>query len=331
MNSQVTYRKRFILFSFLCLLFFSSLYSEGKSESLYFKEDGRNWVFVGETKAGEKTYIPENQDSKKWKEAIILHQINGTNIPLMTYYDTFMEILNEKSGNLFESQVIESNENSLIFEWWTDKTLPQNQHGWIKVTHTPQGLQFFRYTTKDSKELEKASKIWPIILKNYSFKTRPEKVDVDLDFSKDDKKWILQNEGKNRVKQLFLPEGETKEDWSEKFSVDLFPLPGMTPYSFYYHKIKELERKENGEVETAILSVDNKNILFTWKVSENGITKHSLYKMSILDPTLASAVEYTKKTFGDEPLAPLWENTLKDSKPKVHYHYLLEKKEPTNN
>ncbi|MEM1283296.1 MAG: hypothetical protein AAGG81_07060, partial [Chlamydiota bacterium] len=290
---------------------------------LFFEEDGRNWIFAGKTKVGEKTYVPENQDPQNWKEAIILHHINVGNIPLDVYYERFMKILNEKSGNIFDSTVIEQDEDHLIFEWWIDPIEREAQHGLIKVSRTPLGLQFFRYTTKNREGMGLNKDIWATILRDHDFSVVPQKVNVDVDFSLDGRNWDLVES--STINKEFILEGEDSNDWTEKLSIDVFSLKAASPYTFYYEMIQGIEDKTGNNVETKVIDSGLDHIIFEWKVDDSEQPHWSYYKMTVLDSKLASGMQYSSRFVEvDENVKSVWEEIMRKARANISYDYLLE-------
>lgn len=308
---------------FLLFLLASPYYLYSNVDKLFFEEDGRTWMFAGKTKVGEKTYVPENQDPKNWEEAIILHHINVGNIPLEVYYESFMKILNEKSGNIFESTVIEQAEDHLIFEWWIDPSDQDAQHGLIKVSRTPLGLQFFRYTTKNTEAMGANKDIWAKIMRDHDFSVVPQKVNVDVDFSLDGRDWNQVES--STINKEFILEGENLKDWTEKFSIDVFTLKAASPYTFYHEMIQGIEDKTGNNVETKVLDSGLDHIIFEWKVDDSEGPQWSYYKMTVLDSKLASGMQYSSR-FGevDENVKSVWEEIMRKARANISYDYLLE-------
>lgn len=290
---------------------------------LYFEEDGRIWLYAGVTKVGEKTYVPENQDPEDWAEAIILHHINGGNIPLEVYYESFMAILNEKSGNIFQSNIIDQQGDYLIFEWWIDPKENGAQHGLIKVSKTPLGLQFFRYTTKNVETMNDSKEIWANILKNHDFSVVPKKVNVDVDFSLDGREWDLAES--SSTNQEFVLKGESLDQWTEKFTIDVFTLVADSPFAFYYQMIHDIEDKTGKNVETKVIDSGIDHIIFEWRIDDSGDPQWSYYKMTKLDSKLASGMQYSSKFDENEGSSKnVWEEIMRKARANITYDYLLE-------
>jgi hypothetical protein len=298
-------------------------YSYSSDDSLFFEEDGRVWLYAGNTKVGEKTYVPENQDPENWDEAIIIHHIGANNIPLEVYYETFMGILNERSGNIFHSKILENQDDHLIFEWWIDPEEQGAQHGWIKVSKTPVGLQFFRYTTKNVDTADSIREIWSSILKDNNFLVVPDKISVDVDFALDGRDWGLAESSKTN--QEFILKDQSLDEWTEKFSVDVFSSEGESPYAFYYKTIHDLEAKTGKNIETKVLDSNSKQIIFEWKVDDGEDSQWSYYKMTVLDMNLASGMHYiSKDQESDERVKDVWGEIMKKARAKISYDYILE-------
>ncbi len=305
------------------MLLITPYYSFANNDTLYFEEDGRIWLYAGVTKIGEKTYVPENQDPENWGEAIILHHINAGNIPLEVYYESFMGILNEKSGNIFQSKIVDQQDDYLIFEWWIDPIEKGAQHGLIKVSKTPLGLQFFRYTTKNVEEMDATKEIWANILRDHDFSVVPKKVNVDVDFSLDGRDWDLAES--SSTNQEFLLKGQNLDQWTEKFSIDVFPLRGESPFAFYYKMIQDLEDQTGKNVETKVLQSGMDHIIFEWKIDDVGDPQWSYYKMTVLDSKLASGMKYSSKfEETDEHAKDVWEEIMRKARASISYDYLLE-------
>lgn len=297
-------------------------FSVANEDILYFEEDGRVWLYAGKTKVGEKTYVPENQDPENWNEAIILHHINAENVPLEVYYESFMNILNEKSGNIFRSSVLDHTDDYLIFEWWIDPNTEGAQHGLIKVSKTPLGLQFFRYTTKVTENMDELKSNWVNILKGHDFSVVPQKVKVDVDFTLDGRDWDLADS--SNTNQEFILRGETLDQWTEKFSIDVFTLQGMSPFAFYYKMIHDLEDKTGKDVETKVIDSGMNHIVFEWKINDDAEPQWSFYKMTVLDSKLASGMQYSSKfDDADTDAKNVWEEIMRKAKANISYDYLL--------
>jgi len=309
------------LFSIVLLI---SLANNGfaNEQNLFFKEDGRNWVYAGKTRVGEKTFIPQGEDPTNWSEAIILHYIPAQDIPLEMYYETFMKILNEKSGNSFHSKIIENTEDTLIFEWWLDPETTGAQHGWIRVTKSSYGLQFFRYTTKKVNEVEIIKPRWEKIMSNYNFEISPQKINYNVDLSTDGRDWEIQDSSEMR-KSFFL-KGENEQNWSERFTITIFDHADVSPYSFYHNTIKDLEKRAGMKVQSKVIHSNDDTIFFEWWFSDKPDSQHEWYKLNFISPTLASGMKYTTKNIDSiEATRQTWEEIMSNASADINFNYNL--------
>ncbi|MEC7839419.1 MAG: hypothetical protein VX777_05225 [Chlamydiota bacterium] len=310
-----------LMYSFIfSLLIFINGSALANDNSLFFEEDGRNWVYAGKTHVGEQTFVPEDDDPKNWYEAIILHYIPARNIPLEMYYETFMKVLNEKSGNAFRSEVIQNDENTLIFEWWIDPNTPGAQHGWIKVSKTNFGLQFFRYTTKKIEEVDNIKSQWKEILRKYNFKITPERINYNVDFTLDGRDWIVADDSK--MNKIFYLNGENEDNWSERFSISLFDHSGVSPYTFYHNTIADLNLRSGMKVKSKIIQSDNESIFFEWWFPERPHSQREWYKLKYIAPNLASGIKYTMKNSANVvDSRNTWEKIIDNASPNINFKY----------
>lgn len=303
----------FILFSFLLI----STSLSAKEQTLYFKEDGRTWVFNGDTKIGEQSFIPEGQDPKNWEEMIIINSIQAPNVSLDVYYQNFIGLLNKKMGDIFKSKIVAEDENHLIFEWWIDPKQPDAQHGWIRITKTANGLQFFRYTTKDLDKVDASRAVWETILTKYDVNTLPENINVRINFNKDSKVWAPAKDAHGG--NVYYPSGQSEKDWNEQLYVKVLPEINTSPYDFYYNLVKEVEKSSGHKTTSQIIDANNESIFFEIQSDDPDADIH-LIKFNLYPTNLGTIIHYTaKKTPKEDPKIEIWKEIIKETTSNISY------------
>lgn len=301
--------------SLLCVFIFliTSLHSV---QTLHFEEDGRNWIYAGRANTGEITFIPEGDTAQDWKEIFVLHHVAQSKIPLDVYYQNFIYALNAKSSGLYNSKIIESEDNSILFEWWMDSDIPNAQHGWVKVFYTEDGIGFMRYTTKNLRFIEKIKPIWENILSTYEIELFPEHIDIAINWEGDPKKWTRDE----------MPGIETYR-LSDKSEDELVTIETLetTPNSLrdYYEN-----ETAGANVNARILSDTGTRILYEWSYQQGSKTVHVWTFISKENRKAAVVVRHISRLEkNSEEREKVWERILKDVKVDVKYNFKPIKKE----
>lgn len=314
-------RKEWILLVFTCILLGCFHLPLAGGETLHFQGDDRNWIFGGKTKLGETTFIPEGQNAQDWTEAVILNEIPGDNVSLDEYYKGFMSELNNRSGNIFQSKVLKSTPDQIVFEWWIDSSTPGAQHGWIKVTKVKDGLRFFRYTTKDMSKLDDARNRWERVLSTYDVENMDAShLNFNVDFKKDGRDWVQGFKGEGIVE--YVVDGQTVENWKELFTIQFYSKLNITLPDYYSAFVEGLQQKVKEKVNSKILEQTDNSILFEWSIESGPEAQHEWVMVKKVDPQLITIMRYTTKNLSEaEKVAPIWIEILKNASTDVTYNY----------
>lgn len=328
LREDSTMRKQWIILAFVCIFGCFNIPLSG-GETLHFDGDSRNWIFGGKTKLGETTFIPEGQNAKEWTDAVILNEIPAQGVTLEEYYKTFMATLNDKSGNIFQSKVLESDPNRIIFEWWIDSAIPGAQHGWIKITKKKDGLQFFRYTTKDMSKVEEARSNWVKILTNTDVVAMdPTNLNFNVDFKKDGREWTQGYKAPGIVE--FVVDGQSVENWKELFTIQFFTKIDMTLPDYYEGFIEGLKTKTKDKVTSNIIESNENMIFFEWSIDQGPEAQHEWALVRKVDPNLITVMRYTTKNLGEvDNMRGTWSDILKNGSTDVTYTYKFLKHDET--
>lgn len=160
-------------FSALSLLL-ASLNVVGAAECVQevkFQFDDRTWEKGYENADKEASiteYALKGETVGDWSELVSVQKL----VPISsidTYYDVFMQKLNEAvAPEKAESKIISKKDDSILFEWWIDKG-PEAQHEWFKLFQTPDSTLILRYTTKKLDDVEKVRGTWEKILNDATY------------------------------------------------------------------------------------------------------------------------------------------------------------------
>lgn len=167
-----------ILLVLCCLAVSQTLKAEDPQVKFSFNDDGRKWSLAFKDSNEDQKifeYLPENAKLDNWVDLTTVQYMNGPNIPAKTYYTKFMEALKKSAPyNKVQSKLISEDKNSVFWEWWIADNSQLDQHEWIRVFVDGENTAFLRYTTKDSKNVEKYRKIWQKIISDATFENAPQ-------------------------------------------------------------------------------------------------------------------------------------------------------------
>jgi len=282
-------------------------------QPLKFDEEGRNWIFAGKAKTGESTFIPEGETLGSWTELFVVHHESQSRVPLEKYAHTFIDALNKKESGLINSKILQSDDSSLVFEWWMDADIPNAQHGLVKIYYTGEGLAFMRYTTK----AEAIKPIWYKIFSDTFVDLAPSHVDVVIDWTQDPRKWTRQP-----IQNIEL---YTQEDGTERVNVEEI-VPTPKNLREYYEKHIETLEKKIPNLNTRIVFDTGDRILYEWWYVTGKTNVHEWILVSKENYKAAVAVRH--RTVSDNNIDNrriIWEKILKNVKVNVTYNYKPEK------
>lgn len=287
----------------------------------------KTWIFTGETKAGEASYIPAGEDPKGWSEAIIFYHIPAEDLSLPKYYETFINLLNERSNNLFQSDVVKSDKNSILFAWWTDPLREEKQYGLVKISKVSSGLIFFRYTATGEKDQKKIDE-WEKILSNSELQMVPLDVQITLPWGIEEREWKKIHE--NTSYYEYIPENEPIDEWQEKVTIHIWSTLPLPLSDFYTLLIEDLKEHFGPAVQNRLITLNSQELFFEWWENEGPNPRHEWYRIQIIGPELATVVRYTaKKQEISEDERQKWQTILQSVRFKPEYRYkIIQKDEP---
>jgi len=297
-------------YALIFILIFGLLPAEGP-KPVQFPEDERVWLFQGVTPVGEATYLPEGQSKEEWSDVMMFRFVPAVDMPLPIYYERYIDMLNERAQDKFRSRILETTEESILFEWWVEKE-EKSQHGWIQLRKVPGGVQFFRFTTKEIDALDKRGKVWEQILKNHTFELVPQKVHFNLKWDNAGKKWE-QKESDDGMVYTFYPEGEEQGNWRERLTIYIWNRLDVSSDEYFTIMKENLKEKYGDEIKIREIRFGKYGVFFEWSNGEMA----ELFKMQHIVPGITVLMRYSVK----EPDGKLesWKKILDEATVQVDY------------
>jgi hypothetical protein len=289
-------------------------------EIIEFEGDPKKWVYIGDSRMGEATFIPKDQNQESWEEAILYRHISRLDIPLKHFYQNFIYLLNKRMGNLFQTRLINEGENFVLLEWSLESDIPGAEHGWIKIYRSESGLNVLRYTTKNVELVEKIRPIWENVLSQFELDMIPEKIQFNIDWESDGREWV-QTEETSTLKKFYL-KGDEADNWNEEVTVEIIK-PFKESLRHFYENYMDIIRSESAYPITSYVLYDtNDQMLFEWWYEADNKRYHEWVYVSTEKPKVPFIARHASKNLQQgEKLEEIWEEIIRGLTVDVTYSY----------
>jgi len=305
-------KRFFVLISIL--LIFGTL--SAKFELFQLPHDKRNWIYIGETKVGEAAFVIRGDTGSEWQEAIIFRFVpTPEGLSLDDFFKEYNRVITQDER--ITTKVLLSEEELLLFEWWTDPEKKEAQHGWIQITKAPGGVKLFRYTTKILSEIEETGKEWTDLMTRSTFAMTPYNYNININWNNVDGKTWFEKSHRDGIFRYF-PEGQYQGNWKEKFTFIVIGKYIDHPLATHFKAVVQTIKREQGEeIQVTPIALTEEILFFQWKSDREA----ELYKVQRLAPSSSVIMRYTAKA--DDENLEYWREVMENLNITVDYSYTL--------
>lgn len=140
----------------------------------------KQWKVANTTKNDTqeiRTYIISQEGDGNWSELFTVQAIQGLKMEPEKFFTLLLDKLKSLApGSKLENKTLSKTDTDLLGEWWISEKGPQDQHEWVRLIQSPNGLVILRYTIKNEDDIskdggEKKLETWKNALKSAKVKS----------------------------------------------------------------------------------------------------------------------------------------------------------------